>query len=835
MAPLHTPLKLLLARLLLSAAVLPLLVDASSEESFRPPAIPLFTTDPYMQTWIMGSNATADVVRHWDQTPKEMLGFLRIGTKTYRFLGACTDPPLPTPPTPGPAEVYDGHNVAPGKCDLLHFPATPDPAGLAKCNEACYGHKECQAGVLNAKGICYLKTCVEPRPADEASTSFVITGSRPAPPPTPTYCTAQALTQLSVSVMPTITTFELQDAAATFSLNVSFISSMFADDYARLSRPVYTLDLAVRPLQPHVWDADTTVKAYIDLSAQHVVNEDAENVTWQPFSAGAAVSGVRIGTAAQCVLCAKGDKTNINWGHLYLGVVQGSRDGESSSSSPASWAGSAQRARSTFFRGGGLPAAVDDRHPRSSDDDMPVVAAAASLDSAASGDLSATIVLAYDDVASVRYYGTGFRAWWTTLWPTIEDAIRNATAPSERALAKARGDTTDPSSYAGRLMQKLQAVGCSTQPSLPVRDCKYALIGSLAYRQTLAATKLVVNNETFTKMPRMINFLKEISTNGDMQTMDVVFPASPMLLYTNAELLKLLLIPVLNFANNDTDTPFSNPFSPHQIGTYPIADATTASQEPMPMENTGNMFLMLAGVVQRQPAASAQWLTPYMPMLTSWAEYLIKSLPFPANQLCTDDFTGRLANNTNLAAKGIVALEAFSQLCRATDGRDCQRFSGAAAGFVRTWTEQALEQQPRPHYKIAYNFPNSYSIKYNLVWQKLLNYSAPFPWKQVVAKTEVPYYLSHANQYGPPMDSRHTYVKLDWLAWGATMADTDAGFHAMMDPIFAQANATSCRVPLTDLFDTVTATCAYGKKAFVARPVVGGVYAKMLAPDPYPF
>lgn len=109
----------------------------------------------------------------------------------------------------------------------------------------------------------------------------------------------------------------------------------------------------------------------------------------------------------------------------------------------------------------------------------------------------------------------------------------------------------------------------------------------------------------------MWNFLKEISTNGDMQSkytgsptytstdilisrdfsdrslgfvaMDVVFPASPMLLYTNPELLRLLLVPVLNFANNGTDTPFTNPFSPHQLGTYPTADATTASQEPMPV------------------------------------------------------------------------------------------------------------------------------------------------------------------------------------------------------------------------------------------------------------
>ena len=51
--------------------------------------------------------------------------------------------------------------------------------------------------------------------------------------------------------------------------------------------------------------------------------------------------------------------------------------------------------------------------------------------------------------------------------------------------------------------------------------------------------------------------------------LQVVYPASPMLLYTNPALLRLLLIPVLNFANNGTDdgsNNFTNPFSPHQIG-----------------------------------------------------------------------------------------------------------------------------------------------------------------------------------------------------------------------------------------------------------------------------
>lgn len=58
------------------------------------------------------------------------------------------------------------------------------------------------------------------------------------------------------------------------------------------------------------------------------------------------------------------------------------------------------------------------------------------------------------------------------------------------------------------------------------------------------------------------------------------------------------------------------------------------------MENTGNMFLMLAGIVQRsssEGSGSPSWLEPYMPMLTTWADFLVGSLPFPANQLCTDE------------------------------------------------------------------------------------------------------------------------------------------------------------------------------------------------------
>ena len=62
---------------MLVSAMLPLAAAAAAAVGFRPPAIPLFTADPYMQTWVMADNTTSDTVRHWDQTEKSIVGMVR--------------------------------------------------------------------------------------------------------------------------------------------------------------------------------------------------------------------------------------------------------------------------------------------------------------------------------------------------------------------------------------------------------------------------------------------------------------------------------------------------------------------------------------------------------------------------------------------------------------------------------------------------------------------------------------------------------------------------------------------------------------------------------------
>ena len=74
---------------------------------------------------------------------------------------------------------------------------------------------------------------------------------------------------------------------------------------------------------------------------------------------------------------------------------------------------------------------------------------------------------------------------------------------------------------------------------------------------------------------------------------------------------------------------------------------------------------------------------------------------------------------------------------------------------------------------------DSWSLKYNLLWQRLLGLDGPFDWDKVVS-AEIAYYISKANAFGTPMDPRHSYVKTDWLSWAAAMTSNDADFHTIM-------------------------------------------------------
>jgi hypothetical protein len=232
------------------------------------------------------------------------------------------------------------------------------------------------------------------------------------------------------------------------------------------------------------------------------------------------------------------------------------------------------------------------------------------------------------------------------------------------------------------------------------------------------------------------------------------------------------------------------------------------------------MLLLVAALAKAE--GNAGLAVQYWPLLTKWAEFLREKGLDPENQLCTDDFAGHLARNANLSIKAIEALGGYAMLARmAGKNAEAARWRATAEDYARKWIQLAADGD---HTVLAFGAPGTWSQKYNLVWDRVLDLKL-FPAE--VARQEIAYYLKKQNAYGLPLDNRQPYTKLDWIYWTATMAERPADFQALIAPTWKFANESPTRVPLTDWYWTQDAK----QRGFQARSVVGGLYMKMLA-DP---
>lgn len=179
----------------------------------------------------------------------------------------------------------------------------------------------------------------------------------------------------------------------------------------------------------------------------------------------------------------------------------------------------------------------------------------------------------------------------------------------------------------------------------------------------------------------------------------------------------------------------------------------------MPVEESGNLLLMLAAIAKEQGwnAAAVQYLAPYLPILNGYADYIIQSLPDPGDQLCTDDFEGPSPHNSNLAAKGIVALEAWAQVLALIDGQAAAsaHYSSKASQFYADWLELAIDSSG-DHYKMEYDINHTFSLKYNLLFQYVLDLGGPF--EDTVIEMESAFYQGQLNTYGVPLDNRADFT-----------------------------------------------------------------------------
>uniref|UniRef100_A0A7V4XT19 DUF4965 domain-containing protein n=1 Tax=Acidobacterium capsulatum TaxID=33075 RepID=A0A7V4XT19_9BACT len=591
-----------------------------------------------------------------------------------------------------------------------------------------------------------------------------------------------ALPQISRAIWPTHVIYQFQGAG------VRLKATFFTPDLPR------DLDVLSRPLSYLGWKVSSSdgrahqVQIYFAASAELAVNDVYQHVVWGTSRVGN-MQVMHIGTNTQQVLAKSGDNLRIDWG--WADVAVPAQPG-------ASVATIGMDAFNEAVSKGDLPGSDDLNMPRMARIDTPVLAARFDLGRVSTTPVTRRLMLAYDDRYGIELFHRELPDYWRRGHITFAQMLLQAEA--QRASLD-----TQATAFDHALVSALTQAGGS----------KYAQLAVLAYQQTLGATKLAAGIDG-----EPLLFSKENFSNGCVDTVDVTYPSSPLFLFVNPKLLEAMLRPVLQYAEMPR---WPWPFAPHDIGTYPLANgqvyggAETSEVDQMPVEETGNMLIMMDAIAQAE--GNPDFAKPYWPMLTKWAKYLRAFGLDPKNQLSTDDFAGHLAHNANLSIKAILALGSYAQLARMLGHADIANdYQQTAKQMAGQWVRMAADGD---HTRLAFNMPNTWSQKYNLVWDRILGLNL-FP--PSVARQEVAFYLQHQNTFGLPLDYRHTYTKLDWTTWSATLANNQKDFEALINPLYKFMTETPTRVPLSDWFDTVT-----GKQVgFQARSVVGGIFIKPL-------
>jgi hypothetical protein len=162
----------------------------------------------------------------------------------------------------------------------------------------------------------------------------------------------------------------------------------------------------------------------------------------------------------------------------------------------------------------------------------------------------------------------------------------------------------------------------------------YATLTTLSVRQAFGAIQLVGTKDD------EYAFMKEISSDGNVNTVDVVFPAHPAFIYTNPQFVSLLLKPLYE---NQESGQYPNEWSMHDLGShYPNATGhPDGADEQMPLEECGNMIIMT--LAYYMASKDVTFLKEHYTILKQWTTFLVQESLYPANQISTDDFAGALA------------------------------------------------------------------------------------------------------------------------------------------------------------------------------------------------
>ncbi|MGY3055411.1 hypothetical protein ACVWYG_003627 [Pedobacter sp. UYEF25] len=787
----------------------------------KAPAYPLITHDAYFSIWSFGDGLNQSVTKHWTGKNQFLIGVVKVDGVLYRFLGAQSKKQITILPTAGQKSYQASYSFAEPNADWnktgfedsnwkkgdapfgdnkkaktkwttddLYYPRTFNLDGVSdNAKYLVLNHDDNVIVYLNGQEVYKKDGWVNqfvyiPIPAsalkkgrnvmaihvkNTAGGRFLDAGIVEDAPENLEILAAK---QTNVSFKATTTKFTF--TCGPIDLEASFTSPLLINDIKLTARPISYLTYGVKSNDKKVHDVQIYFGASSDLSVDSPT---------QPINAsqseGKGLSILKAGTISQQILKKHGDDVRIDWGYVYVATpntykatqiignqtdnLQSFRDSKYTSKKQVSNAQTIDLG--TIIDYGKITENLVQKH----------------------------VLVGYDDLKSVQYFGEDLLPIWR----------KNGSNNFVDQLVQAETDYKPVTYLCQEFDNKLY------NDALKAGGEDYAKLCEMAYRQSIAAHKIA-----YAPNGDILFLSKENFSNGSINTVDITYPSAPEYLIYNPELLKGMLNGIFYYSESGK---WKKPFPAHDLGTYPLANGQTYGED-MPVEEAGNVIILTTAIAKAE--GNANFAKKHWKELSIWADYLLANGFDPTNQLSTDDFAGHLARNANLSVKAIVALGGYAQMAKKLGYDDvAKKYREAAEEMAKKW---AIMANDGDHFALTFSDKNTWSQKYNLVWDKLLQLDL-FP--KEIYKKEIDFYLTKQNEFGLPLDSRKTYSKSDWIMWTATLADNQADFERFIKPVYKFATETTSRVPLSDWHETTN-----GKQVgFQARSVVGGYFIKLLA------
>jgi hypothetical protein len=635
--------------------------------------------------------------------------------------------------------------------------------------------------------------------------------------------------EIYMTAFSTVTVFENE----LFELKVEYISPLPLDDLNVLSMPVCYATYCITP-KCELTDVSVCLLMH-ENTVYHVppqvddvvvVAEEAPDDKELFYKGRGTVKGgvVKVGAKQvayfgrrqQLYLSNSSDRVAPDWGYMYLYGEEGLFF--------------SQKAVEDFVSTGEFTYALED--------DETCYIAARNTYGSISGKTTGRISVAFDDVVSIYYFGQFLSGYYFNDGKNIFDALIESDERYDEIISSL-------TSFDSKMQENAREFGD-----------EYLNVLYASLRQTIAGHKLVQNRKG-----ELLFLSKECGSNGCIATVDVTYPSAPLFLLYAPELLKGMMTPIFEFAKNKT---WKYNFAPHDAGSYPfclgqtyglreycsyleaskrdkfMATSTMKSsselanhplyhtfpagnelyqeERQMPLEESANMLIVSSALFLCCDDKSV--LEERRDLLNTWADYLVESELIPFKQLTTDDFIGMVEKSLNLAIKVSVALSAYSKSLVGLGVLSADNKYLKKAKEISELIQNKYGNSK--HLPMSYDGDeNSYSLKYNLAFDSLLNLGL---YSQEMKEKEIDKYLKEVKTFGAPLDSRVSFTKSDWIVWCAALTEYPEKRNQLIKTVDNFLKNTNSRVPFGDWYETENGKIHF----FRNRTVQGAMFILLL-------